>query len=473
LSNIKYIFLITVDCLRADHVGCIGGGDLTPNIDRLARDSLVFTRAFANGPATNQSFPAILTSTYFLMHGGMRLLSGYTTLAEVLRSHGFKTVAFHSNPFLSKSLGWGRGFDEFYDFMGFIKSPSAAAIRSDFSAKLANFINRITRVVDNNHLNSFLRRIYFLWNKFEMPYVNGEMLNNHVTKWILRNKDQRFFLWMHYMDPHRPYIPPPPYLHYFETREEAFIFDTLIHSKISQGKVSIEELKKLKILYEGEIKYVDYCIGELMEFLKIQDLLEDSLLILTADHGEGFNEHNKLTHPYDTVYNEVIHVPLLFYGLTDYTGVVDKYTQLLDVPPTIIDVLRGKLPHTFLGKSLIPALEGEWQYRPIFSESAKPDIMNLRYDTSKKVISCIMEDWKLIINEFGGTTELYNIHKDFSEKINLVRDELEVREKLTAIIEEHLDFERSFKSRAELKALERKRIKKLLKTMGYSKKGLL
>ena len=84
-----------------------------------------------------------------------------------------------------------------------------------------------------------------------------------------------------------------------------------------------------------------------------------------------------------------------------------------------------------------------------------------------------MEDWKLIINEFEGTTELYNIRKDFSEKINLVMDELEVREKLTTIIEEHLDFERSFKSKVELKALERKRIKKLLKTMGYSKKGLL
>ena len=124
MSSIKRVFLITIDCLRADHVGCIGGGNLTPNIDRFAKKSTVFTKAFANGPGTNQSFPAILTSTYFLMHGGMRLLPQYTTLAEVLNSHGFKTVSYHSNPFLSSPLGWSRGFDEFYDFVDILKSPS-------------------------------------------------------------------------------------------------------------------------------------------------------------------------------------------------------------------------------------------------------------------------------------------------------------------------------------------------------------
>jgi arylsulfatase A-like enzyme len=82
VKSIKRIFLITVDCLRADHVGCIGGRGLTPYIDELARKSVVFTRAFSNGPGTNQSFPAILTSTYFFMHDGMRLLPYYTTLAE-------------------------------------------------------------------------------------------------------------------------------------------------------------------------------------------------------------------------------------------------------------------------------------------------------------------------------------------------------------------------------------------------------
>jgi len=128
-DRLKHVFLMTVDCLRADVVGCIGGTNLTPYIDRLSKDSTVFIRAFANGSGTNQSFPAILTSTYFIMHGGMRLLHHFTTLAEVLNNNRFKTVAFHSNPFLSKSLGWSRGFDEFYDFMDAIESPSAFVTR--------------------------------------------------------------------------------------------------------------------------------------------------------------------------------------------------------------------------------------------------------------------------------------------------------------------------------------------------------
>ena len=101
--------MVTIDCLRADHVGCINGINLTPSIDKLAEESMVFTRAFAYGPGTNQSFPAILTSTYFLMHGGLHLSSWCATLPEILVKHVFRTVAFHSNPFLSRVFGWNRG----------------------------------------------------------------------------------------------------------------------------------------------------------------------------------------------------------------------------------------------------------------------------------------------------------------------------------------------------------------------------
>jgi len=464
LNNFKRIFLITVDCLRADHVGCIGGVNLTPNIDRLARESVVFTKAFANGPGTNQSFPAILTSTYFLMHGGMHLLPHYTTLAEVLSRHGFKTAAFHSNPFLSKGLGWGRGFHEFYDFIDVLKSPSATVARSRLSSKAIRFLNRMTKILKNEQMQSLLRRFYYRWNKFEVPYIEGALLNRYVTSWIRKNKKEKFFLWVHFMDPHRPYIPPRPYLNLFGTREEAFIFDTLIDPKIKQG-ISMDDLRKLKRLYEGEVRYVDCCIGNLIEFLQDQDLMDDSILILSADHGEAFNEHGKLTHAYDVVYNEVIHVPLLIYGLADRAMVLDEYVQLLDIPSTIVDVLGIKQPYTFLGDSLISLLEGKEQHRPIFSESAKPDLINLRYDTSKRVVSCIMKDWKLIVNELWKTIELYNIAKDFKEKENLIESESEVRERLSVIIEEHLIFEKSFKLRLKSKVTDRKRIKELLKTL--------
>ena len=243
----KRIFLITVDCLRADYVGCIGGGNLTPNIDRLGEEGLVFTRCFANGPGTNQSFPAILTSTYFLMHGGMRLRPGYTTLAEVLRSHGFKTVAFHSNPFLSRSLGWDRGFDEFYDFMDVVKSPSAFVTKQQ-SGRLRGMIMRfgsaVLRASRSARVQRFLKKIYYKFSRLEIPYLEGRKLNSHVIDWIKRNLDQRFFLWMHYMDPHYPYVPPDDYLLDFSNRSEAFDYNL----SVDYNNPSEEEVEVLRRL---------------------------------------------------------------------------------------------------------------------------------------------------------------------------------------------------------------------------------
>lgn len=457
---------MTVDCLRADAVGCISGRtDLMPNINEFAKESLVFTKAFANGPGTNQSFPAILTSTYFLMHGGMRLLPNCATLAEVLRDNGFKTAAFHSNPFLSKGLGWGRGFSEFYDFMEIIKSPSAAVTRSDRLAGVFKIFEKTTGLLNNKRLRSALRRIYYRWGGFEIPYIEGRELNRHVIKWINKNKKSRFFLWMHYMDPHRPYIPPPNYLTDFATRKEAFMFDVSTDRKIGQGNVSKDELGKLKRLWEGEVKYTDHCIGILKEFLETEGILKDSLLILTGDHGEAFMEHNKLTHAYDIVYNEVIHVPLIIYGLTDYSEVVDDYVQLLDVSPTVLSATGNKKPEDFLGNSLIRTLKGNQKSRPIFSESAKPDLINLRYDTSEKVISCIIGEWKLVVNELFETTELFNLGKDFQERNNLVESESEIYKELMSLINEHLSQVKSAILRMKSRDKEKRRIKKRLKPL--------
>ena len=467
MSRVKRVFLITIDCLRADHVGCIGGKSLTPNIDKLAQDSVVFTRAFANGPGTNQSFPAILTSTYFLMHGGMRLLPHCTTLAEALSKHGFETVAFHSNPFLSRNLGWSKGFNEFYDFIDIIKSPSAAVTRSSLQAKAVKFIDKLIMMLNNRRIQSILRRFYYRLSEFQIPYIEGSELNKHVIKWITENKKKRFFLWMHYMDPHRPYVPPPPNLQYFSTRKEAFLFDVFMDSKIGQANISKEELDKLRGLYEGEVRYVDNCIGMLIGFLKNEGLLEDSLLILNADHGEAFLEHNRLTHAFDIAYNEVIHVPLIIYGLTDHSKVSDDYVQLLDVPPTILDATGIGKPDDFIGDSLVSTRERHKNSGFIFSESAKPDLINLRYDTSKIVVSCIADEWKLIINELWRTTELYNLKEDFYEEKNLATIERKICKELTSLIQEHLSAVSYDRLKTKSRTAEEKQIKKRLRALGY------
>jgi len=436
-TKIKRIFLITVDCLRADHVGCIGGGKLTPHIDKLAREATVFTRAYANGPGTNQSFPAILSSTYFLMHGSVSFCQAFTTLAEVLSKNGYRTIAFHSNPFLSAKLGWNKGFHEFYDFMDIVKSPSARiAQASKFARKL---ISLSSTIFGSRRIVSYLKWIHYKRHKLELPYVKGEQLNSHVINWINRNatKYDKLFLWVHYMDPHGPYVPPEKYLKNFETQEEAFDFYIKMEINFHKGFIpNKKELESLRYLYSGEVRYADECIGKLIQRLEDADMLEDFLVVITGDHGEAFLEHSQLFHSYKILYNEVIHVPLVF--LSDHPMFNrKKYSfpvQLLDIPPTICKFAKITKPSSFCGSYLL----GEVQSSPIFSESAQPNLVELSYDLSKKVISCIYGKYKLIVNEILNRIELFDLSRDPREKNNLADTKVDLKETMETMILNHL-----------------------------------
>lgn len=449
LNRPKYIFLITVDALRADFLGCIGSKtSFTPNIDKLSKSSVVFTRAFANGPGTNQSFPAILTSTYFLMHGGMRLLPHFTTLAQVLSNNGFKTVAFHSNPFLSKGLGWGRGFSEFSDFMDVIKSPSAFITRqrdARLGGKLAWFASTVLRANRSAKIQWFLRKTYFRFSRLQIPYLEGKKLNSEVIRWIEKNKQKKFFLWMHYMDPHYPYVPPEQYLSDFSSRQEAFSFNL----SADHEKPSRDEVEVLRSLYSSEVEYVDACIGEFLRYLKDSGLLESSLILLMADHGHAFMEHGKFSHPFDILYNEVLHVPLVLYGFESSKS-ISVPVQLLDVPPTILDILKANKPMSFMGESLVHLIEGSDQTTPLISESARPDLISLRYNMSERAVSCIFGEWKLIINEMLDSVELYNIKRDFEEKNNVAPTEKTRARELEQLIRKHFINERLYKTKQVL-----------------------
>lgn len=464
MSNFKRVILITVDCLRADAVGYIGGGGLTPNIDKLAKNSLVFTRAFSNGPGTNQSFPSILTSTYFLMHGGMRLLPHYTTLAGALSQHGFRTVAFHSNPFLSRSLGWSRDFDEFYDFIDVVSSPSAFVTRQQnrgLTSKIERLATTATTALGlsgSSTFQRFLKKIYYEFHNFEVPYLEGKGLNEYVAGWLERNSQKKFFLWMHYMDPHYPYIPPDEYLSCLLNRKEAFKYNL----SVNENHPAREEVPVLRKLYEGEVKYADACIGAFVSYLKRKGLWDDSLVFFTGDHGHAFLEHGRFGHAYDILYNEVIHVPLIVFGL-DEAQKVNSDAQLLDIPPTALDLLGISRVPSFMGRSLLDAGN---RSETIFSESAKPDLINVRYDLSKKVVSCIKDSMKLIINELQRTKELYDLKKDFQEKNNLCKSEEVLTKDLSSSIRSHLSHEDASKQKITSNKLENV-IEQRLKSLGY------
>jgi len=433
----KRIILITVDCLRASAIGCMGSQNCTKNIDRLANNGILFQQAIANGPGTPQSFPAIFTSTYPLMHRKIILSPIYITLAEILTKNGFTCVGFHSNPFLSAFFGWNKGFEVFNDFFEstetaihlLLKLPPPMRTLTSFLKKflksqpIATPFGELTlKRMATLLLKKFLSESRSRIKQHSMPYMIGEEINKHIFKCLKEFKDKKLFLWIHYMDPHSPYIFPKQWLKRFRPDKK--------------GK-----LNKIRSLYNLEVEYVDYCIGKLMDFLEDYKFLEDAILILTADHGEALGEHGELGHHESSLYEELIHVPLIISGL-DLSGKIEYPVGLIDISPTILDILGIKKPKTFYGKSLIPIIEGGGGSNVVISESAKINLNNFSYDHKRSIFSYRGERWKLILDNIKGTKELYDLKKDPGERNNLFEEENDLAKNLVRKLTHHILWER-------------------------------
>jgi len=441
--KINRVILITVDSLRADY-------DMLDNVRDVLFENvgslLTFKVVYSNGPGTSQSFPSIMSSTPFLVHGDLRLKDGIPTLAEVLSQNGFYTIGFHSNPFLSRRFGWDRGFMEFYDFLGRYRSPAGLVVSSSgWKRFLINVLGKLLEG-SSKKLWSIVNRVYYRIKGFNLPYIEARELNNYVLEWIRKNNNKlkRVFLWIHYMDVHFPFAPPDEYLSGtgFSNRREAFFYNYRLNFENPNPEI----VSRLKKLYEASVRYVADNIAHLLEELSRYSLLDDSLVIITSDHGEAFLEHGKFGHAYDILYNEVLRVPLIIGGtfINSKRQIYDRPIQLMDLAPTIIDLIRAKKPIVFKGKSLARVLyEGsETNLYPIFSESAIPDLINLKYDTSRYIVSVVLGRWKLILDLIHSSVpmfELYDLAKDPNEKHNLFEEHKDVANDLIRLINLHLD----------------------------------
>ena len=279
----KNIVLITVDCLRADHMSCYGyHRKTTPFIDSIAERSLFFENAFANGPNTRHSVPSFLTSTYPLLFldeaKAGRFHEGRKSMAELLKEHGYSTAAIHSNPYISKFYGYDRGFDYFNDFL------------------LGQVEDEIERSKISKILHEAAKGIKAVF-MHKLPHEDGERINEEAIKW-LENANEPFFLWLHYMDVHMPYVPPNRFLEELGLRKYSHIRKIWMGKKIDdvemREKIRNEEVPDYINLYDGCIRYTDWVLQSLIR--KIEKNFPETLFVITADHGEEFREHGGLGH---------------------------------------------------------------------------------------------------------------------------------------------------------------------------------
>ena len=335
----RNVILLSADALRADHLSCYGySRETSPVLDELAEESLQFTNAYSASSHTREAVPALLTGEY----PDIAVDSGYNlateTVASTLSEEGYATAGFHSNPFVSRAYGFDRGFDHFDDDLHLGQH------------KLVALAQRAVDKLRNRH------------------YARAEEINKRSLAWVdSLDEKEPFFLWNHYMDTHGPYEPPGEFSTlYAETGLSGRDAQSLYQRVIDDPESITESERQLLVdLYDGEIRYNDAKIGEFLDALRERKLLEESLLIVTADHGDAFGEHGYYEHP-RYIHDELTHVPLLVRPTGGASEVVTAPVSTLDVAATIEDAVQKNRTD---GKSLFDASDD----RRVFSQARGED----------------------------------------------------------------------------------------------------
>ncbi|MFC6836863.1 sulfatase [Halomarina ordinaria] len=420
------ILLLTVDSLRADHVGCYGyDRETTPTIDALADEGCRFENAFAHACSTRPSFPSILASSYALMYGGYERISDEQTLvSEALSDAGYRTAGLHSNLYLSADFGYGSGFDHFFDSktdpgpVARIKQIAKDRLDNDgllFQA-LSTGVNTAERQAGLN---------------VGSAYVTADDLTDMAVDWVDEQataSDPRF-LWAHYMDVHHPYVPPERHQRaltgeYIDERQAVKLRRKMLEEPEA---LSEHERQQLLDLYDAEIRFCDAEIGRLLQHVR-ETWGEDTVVLFTADHGEEFGEHGQYSH-HATFFDEVTHVPFVLSD-GEASGEFEDLVGLLDVTPTLVDYAGGEQADAFWGHSLRSLVgAGEWPRDSVIGDWA-PDGPD-----SERRYAYRDHDWKYIRR--GQDEELYDLRADPGETEDVAGEERSALERCRAAVDDH------------------------------------
>jgi len=390
------VILIGIDTLRADHLGIYGyERNTSPTIDQFAKESVVFGNCFSQAPLTSPSFMSMMTSLYPTYHGVTSVIGGvgrngrvYTldkkipTLAEILKYHGYSTGAFTDGGNLYDKLGFGKGFD-FYSMNLRVRGDKVALIQE-----------------------------------------------KDVFYWIKENLNNKFFLFFHTYAVHEPWMMPQSYLNlfsrgytgkvainkdFYKTLRAEKIFPRQYLFKIA-NTLDPDDLKYLKAIYDGSIRYVDDFMKNLLSLLAELKLTDRTIIVFTSDHGEEFMEHGMLSHK--QFYNELLRVPLIMRSPALPSSLaVSQLVRNIDIFPTILNQLGINIAAPIHGTSLIGAPTNDLNLQTIAeTEGGGFSIQTKKY----KYIYPRYKDYKI------REDELYDLDNDPEEKNNIALQNLDL-----------------------------------------------
>jgi arylsulfatase A-like enzyme len=367
----------------------------TPNIDRLAKSSMLFERHFVQFALTKGSTASLFTSQHVDTHlslGDRQLLEGTFTMAKGLENIGLRTVLFSSNPNASPGMGIGLDFEETFD-------------QGDVEP-LVYGVDQLT---------------------------SPDALLALIGPWLERNKRRRFFAYIHFDPPHQPYIQPDWMTALFEGERPPNFrrgsYEFPVEDERTQRHVPHPPWPEWLNLYDANLRYADHAVGELARLLREAGILDRTLLIVTADHGEAFGEHGYIWHG-DAAYEEMVHVPLLVrLPGGELSGRITALTQAIDILPTIFDLLGASYPRAGpQGRSLLPLMAGleDRAHDYIFTRSrGKPPSYVVQ-----------SPEWSLMLWRHGEWRALYDLEADPRQLNNVIDQHSEVAEEMLAAFEE-------------------------------------
>ncbi len=400
------VVLVTVDTLRADRLGCYGAAPRTPEIDRLASQGALFTNAASPMPSTRPSHFSILTSLHPRAHGvtsnALSLPEEIVTLPEIFSAAGYRTAGFTGVKILAPGSGAERGF----------------AV-------------------------------------FDAPPTGRRTAEDVVTRaesWLGSAGDgEPFFLWLHVYDPHIPYAPPAGFAVEPPTGFPANFSYQSVRPALehTEGDVPQELLDYALAMYHGEVEYVDQQLGRLLRALADRQLLDETVVVFTADHGECFENGIYFEHG-GCLFDGAVRVPLILrYPLAVAASQrLSRQVELLDVAPTLLELAGLEVPESFAGTSLLAERRrggAAFLQHPVYLERAVQARMERRsylrsvtgellktVETAEKV-ALRTPSWKYILT--GGEEELYDLENDPVERRNLAGERLEIVERLRPLLE--------------------------------------
>lgn len=422
------IILIVMDATRARNLSCYGyARQTTPNLDRLAETSVLYEQAITAAGWSLPAHASLFTGLYPSRHGAddqhKYLDSTHPTLAERLSARGYHTLAFCENPYVGPATGLERGFQWFNRIFGDRTKPAFRKMPR-LKRKLTNGFAKLRGAQDAG-----------------AAHINAQVL---ASLRRLPKTAAPFFMFMHYEDTHAPYRLPKKFARFLpiniDLNAALQVNQDPWQHLINPRAMTSHDFEILRALYDSEIFYVDYRIGQVLDELRALQMFDTSLIIVTADHGENIGEHGMLAHKY-CLYDTLMHVPLLIHypvGVSN-PGRVSHQVQTLDLVPTILNLLDDHAARETQGCDLLSSTRRDFT----IAEQSRPDLSKFHtrfpgVDVSRfdRTLTMFRTERYKFIWASDGKHELYDLADDPSEQKNLIGALPHVAQELSARLEQ-------------------------------------